>query len=85
MERKEKMTSRHEEFRRRLRDQGPVNLKTHPSKKREGEITNIAKSPAVTMAPTTPIYEAVRIMAKEGFRRMHACMHATQEQNGYRV
>lgn len=62
--------SRRETFRRRLRAQGPMDLKTHPSKKREGEITSIAKSPVVTMAPTTPIYEAMRIMAKEGFRRI---------------
>jgi CBS domain-containing protein len=66
----EKMAAKREAFRRRLRDQGPLNLKTHPSKKREGEIMSIAKSPVVTMAPTTPIYEAVRLMAKEGFRRM---------------
>jgi len=82
MERKEKMTARHEEFRRRPRDQGPVNLKTHPSKKREGEITSIAKSPAVTMAPTTPIYEAVRIMAKEGFRRMPVADPGTKRLQG---
>jgi len=31
---------------------------------------SIAKSPVVTMAPTTPIYDAVRMMSKEGFRRI---------------
>jgi CBS domain-containing protein len=65
-----KMAARRETFRRRLRDQGPLSLKTHPSKEREGEIMSIAKSPVVTMAPTTPIYEAVRMMSKEGFRRI---------------
>jgi CBS domain-containing protein len=45
-------------------------LKAHPSKKREGEIMVIAKSPVVTMAPTTPVYDALKIMVKEGFRRM---------------
>jgi len=64
------MTARREAFRRRLREQGPLSLKTHPAKRREGEIMSIAKSPVVTMAPTTPIYEAVRIMSKEGFRRI---------------
>jgi CBS domain-containing protein len=59
-----------ESFRRTLRGKGPVSLKGHPSKKREGEIVHIAKSPVVTMAPTTPIYEAIQIMSKEGFRRI---------------
>lgn len=31
---------------------------------------SIAKRPVVTMAPTTPVYDAVKIMAKEGFRRI---------------
>jgi len=62
--------ARREAFRRRLRDQGPLDLKTHPAQKREGEIMSIAKSPVVTMPPTTPIYDAVKIMVKEGFRRM---------------
>jgi len=64
------MAARREAFRRRLRAQGPLSLKTHPAKRREGEIMSIAKSPVVTMAPTTPIYDAVRIMSKEGFRRI---------------
>jgi CBS domain-containing protein len=59
-----------ETFRRTLREKGQLSLKTHPSKKREGEILLVAKSPVVTMAPTTPIYDAIQIMAKEGFRRI---------------
>jgi CBS domain-containing protein len=59
-----------EGFRRTLRGKGPVSLKTHPSKKRGGEILQVAKSPVVTMAPTTPVYDAIQIMAGEGFRRM---------------
>lgn len=31
---------------------------------------NVAKSPVVTMAPTTPIYDSIQIMTKEGFRRI---------------
>ncbi|MDH5460672.1 MAG: CBS domain-containing protein [Candidatus Bathyarchaeota archaeon] len=30
----------------------------------------IAKSPVVTMAPTTPVYDAIQIMVAEGFRRV---------------
>ncbi|MEM0057637.1 MAG: CBS domain-containing protein [Candidatus Bathyarchaeia archaeon] len=59
-----------ETFRRTLRDKGPVSLKSSTAKKREGEILHIAKSPVITMAPTTPIYDAIKIMAKEGFRRI---------------
>lgn len=42
----------------------------HASKRREGEIMTIAKSPVVTMAPTTPVYDAIQIMVAEGFRRV---------------
>jgi len=59
-----------ETFRRALREGGPLDLKVHPPKRREGEIMTIAKSPVVTMAPTTPIYDAIQIMVKEGFRRI---------------
>lgn len=30
----------------------------------------IAKSPVITMAPTTPVYDGIQIMVKEGFRRI---------------
>ncbi|MEM3783719.1 MAG: CBS domain-containing protein [Candidatus Bathyarchaeia archaeon] len=59
-----------ETFRRTLRGKGPVSLKSSSAKKREGEILHIAKSPVITMAPTTLIYDAVKMMAKEGFRRI---------------
>jgi len=64
------MASRRETYRRGLRERGPGSLKTHPAQKREGEIMTVAKSPVVTMAPTAPIYDAVKMMSKEGFRRM---------------
>jgi len=70
--------ARREAFRRSLREQGPLALRTHPPKKREGEIMNIATSPVVSMAPTTPIYDAVKIMVKEGFRRMPIVEPGTQ-------
>ena len=58
-----------ERFRRTLRGKGPVSLKTS-SRKRKGEILRVAKSPVITMAPTTPIYDAIQMMTKEGFRRI---------------
>ena len=61
---------RREAFRRTMKERGPVSLKEHPAKKREGEIMNIAKTSVVTMAPTTPVYDAVQIMSKQGFRRI---------------
>ena len=64
------MAARREAFRRSLREKGPLELRAHPSKRREGEIMKIAKSPVVTMAPTTPIYDAIKIMVEKGFRRM---------------
>ncbi len=62
--------SRRETFRRRLRDHGPLDLKAHLPKKREGDVLSLAKRPVATMAPTTPIYDAIKMMVKEGFRRM---------------
>lgn len=35
-----------------------------------GEIMQVAKGSVVTMASTTPIYDAIQIMTKEGFRRI---------------
>lgn len=59
-----------ESFRRSLREFGPISLKVHPLKKREGEIMLIAKSPIITVAPTTPIYDGIKIMRERGFRRL---------------
>jgi len=64
------LSIRREGFRRRLREKGQLDLRAHPPKKREGEIMTIAKSPVITMAPTTPVYDAMQIMVKEGFRRI---------------
>ncbi len=75
-------SGRRESFRRRLRESGPLDLKTHPSKKREGEVMTIAKSPVVTMAPTTPVYDAIKIMVKEGFRRIPVVDPGTKRLQG---
>lgn len=59
-----------ETFRRTLRGKGNLSLRVHPSRKHEGEILTIAKTAVVTMAPTTPIYDAIQTMSKQGFRRI---------------
>ncbi|MDH5450067.1 MAG: CBS domain-containing protein [Candidatus Bathyarchaeota archaeon] len=81
------MVARHggeprETFRRVLREKGPIDLKTHASKKHEGEIMTIAKSPVVTMSPTTPVYDAIKIMVNEGFRRMPLVDPGTKKLRG---
>ncbi len=76
------MTSRRESFRRSLREKGSLELKGHPSKKREGEIMTIATSPVVTMAPTTPIHDAIKIMVQKGFRRIPIADPGTQRLRG---
>lgn len=70
--------ARRESFRRGLRDHGPLDLKTHLPRKREGDVLSLAKSPVVTMAPTTPVYDAIKIMVKEGFRRMPVAEPSTK-------
>ena len=59
-----------------------LSLKAHPSKKREDEILRIAKSSVVTMAPTTPIYDAIKIMANKGFRRIPIANPGTKTLEG---
>ena len=71
-----------ETFRRTLRGKGPVSLKTSYTIKRESEILHIAKSPVITMAPTTPVYDAVKMMAKEGFRRIPVANPGTKTLEG---
>lgn len=75
-------SGRREGFRRRLREKGPLSLKAHPPKKREGEIMEVATRSVVTMAPTTPLYDAVQIMAKEGFRRIPITKSGTRTLQG---
>ncbi len=70
-----------ETFRRTLRDKGPLILRSSIAK-REGEIMQIAKSPVVTMAQTTPIYKAVKVMAKEGLRRIPVAKPGTKALEG---
>ena len=57
-------------------------MRVHPSKKHEGEIMNIAKTKVITMAPTTPIYDAVQMMTKQGFRRIPLTNAGTEALEG---
>lgn len=59
-----------------------MSLKASPSKRREGEILHVAKSPVVTMTSTTPIYDAIQIMAREGFRRIPIANPGTKALEG---
>lgn len=71
-----------EGFRHRIRGKGPVDLKSHRAKKHEGELLSIAKSPLKVAASTTPIYDAVQIMVKEGFRRLPIANPGTRHLEG---
>jgi CBS domain-containing protein len=71
-----------EGFRRRIRGKGPVDLRAHRAKKHEGEILSIAKGPVKVAASTMPIYDAVQIMAKEGFRRLPIANPGTRRLEG---
>jgi CBS domain-containing protein len=71
-----------ETFRRTLKAKGTPSSKTPPYREREGEITQIAKGSVVTMAPTTPIYDAIQIMTKEGFRRIPIANPGTKALEG---
>jgi len=48
----------------------------------KGEIIGIARSPVVTVAPSTPIIDVIRIMTREGFRRLPVINPATRELEG---
>lgn len=59
-----------ETFRRTLKEKIKPSSKKPSLKSHAGEIVQIAKGPVVTMAATTPIYDAIQIMTKNGFRRI---------------
>jgi CBS domain-containing protein len=57
-------------------------LRVHPSKKHDGEILSVAKSTVTTLAQTTPIYDAIQIMTKKGFRRIPIANPGTRALEG---
>lgn len=57
-------------------------MREHPAKKKEGEMLQIAKSKVITMAPTTPIYDTIKTMAKEGFRHVPIASPGTKRLEG---
>jgi CBS domain-containing protein len=59
-----------ETFRRTLRGRSSLPSKAKFPKKRKDEILRVAETSVVTMAPTTSIYDSIKIMASEGFRRI---------------
>ena len=65
-----------------MRGNGPVDLKGHSPKKRDGEIMVVAKSPVVMVAPTTRVYDAIRLMADKGFRRLPIADPGTKRLEG---
>ncbi len=71
-----------EVYRRRIRGKGPIDLKSHPPKRREGEVLSVAKSPVVVISPTMRIYDAIEIMAKRGFRRLPVTTAGTRHLEG---
>ena len=71
-----------ESFRRSLRWMGSLDLKVKRPKKSEGEIMTIAKTPVATVAQTTRIYDAIKMMAKEGFRRLPVVSSGTKRLEG---
>jgi CBS domain-containing protein len=73
---------RPESYRRTLRGKGQVSLRGQTSKKHESEILKVAKASVVTMAPTTPVYDAIQMMCKEGFRRIPITNPSTKALEG---
>ena len=73
---------RRETFRRTLKEKGPLNLKAHPSKRRDGEIMTITKTSVVSMAMTTPVIDGIQLMVEKGFRRIPVVDPGTKRLRG---
>jgi CBS domain-containing protein len=73
---------RRETFRRTLKEKGPLDLKAHPSKRRDGEIMTITKSSVVSMAITTLVYDGIQLMVEQGFRRIPVVDPGTKRLRG---
>ena len=62
-------------------DRGPVDFESRISEQ-EGEIMAIATRDVISVAPTTPILEAVKTMTECGFRRLPVTNAGTHKLNG---
>ncbi|MGB9675947.1 MAG: CBS domain-containing protein [Candidatus Bathyarchaeales archaeon] len=71
-----------ETFRRTLKEKGKPSSRKPPSRRHEGEILHVAKSPVLTCSSTTLIYDAVQIMSREGFRRIPIANPGTKTLEG---
>ena len=71
-----------ESYRRTIRGKSQLNIKSRQPKRHEPEILTIAKGQVVMVAPTTPIYDAIQIMAKKGFRRLPIANPGTKHLEG---
>lgn len=76
---------RRELLRHKIRDFGPSppSLKPRPPPRgHEKEIMLIAKSPVITVASTTPVYDGIKIMCEKGFRRLPVVDPGTRKIQG---
>jgi CBS domain-containing protein len=72
----------------KIRDFGPrpATLKPRPPPiEHAKEIMLIAKSPVITVAPTTPVYDSIKIMCDKGFRRLPVVEPGTRKIHGMLV
>ncbi len=71
-----------ESYRRTLRGKGLFTPKPHSTKHKQDQIIDIAKTKVIMVAPTTRIYEAIKVMAKERFRRLPIANPSTKRLEG---
>ncbi len=75
-------SGRRETFRRTLKERGTLDTKARSPKTKDGDIMAIAKTPVVTMATTTPVYDGIQVMVDEGFRRIPVVDPGTKRLRG---
>ena len=58
------------QFRGQEKSKGSSNSKQELPRPRKDEIMSIAHHPVTAVAPTTPVYETIKVMVKAGYRRL---------------
>jgi len=71
-----------EGYRRSLRAKSRATSREERARKREGEVMKIASKSLITTSPTVPIYDVIKIMSKEGFRRVPTVDSGTRRLEG---